>query len=111
MAPGEAPVIATGLPPPVDGVLEYAGKGAVVFRRDDQHRVGVLDHRFEAADGLRHVGPQVFIVMRQAGQVGKHEAHAVSGQLFQCPGEFAIDRIIAQRPDQNSYLTHDGFLV
>src|ERR1035437_6063588 len=62
-------VIAVRARCPVDGVLEYAGNGVVIFGRGNQNRVCRADARFEFGDDARRLALVVLVVRRNAQQV------------------------------------------
>ncbi len=50
------------------------GNGAIVFRRDEQDRVGGLDILLEAGDGSRRALPEIIVVVRQVFELDDAEA-------------------------------------
>ena len=80
-------VLAIGCPQSM-AFFDDAGIAAVVFRRDRQHGVRVVQPILETRHRVGNVNPQIVIVMRQVADMQLMELQAVTGQFLQ--GDFAV---------------------
>ena len=89
---------------PVDGVFQRGRDRAVMFRRDDQHAVGLFDLVLEAHHLGRQIAFVVLVVQRQIVDAHEFGVEFAGAELDQRLGEFAVDRFAAVRADDDGDL-------
>src|SRR6266403_783562 len=95
----------------VDRVFEHAGHRAVVLRRHEQHRVGLLDAALEVFSLLRRIGIEVLVVMRHLPDFDDLELQRRRCQPDHRLGHLAIEGFLAEAADDDRYITggaHDA---
>jgi len=86
---------------PVDGVLQHAGDGVVVFRAGDQQRVGGADGLAEGRDRLGPPGGlHVGVVERDGAEIEDIQAHALGQQLRRDAQQAAVGRSPVHGPGE-----------
>src|SRR5450755_17365 len=96
--------LAVGTRGDVDRVLEHARHRAVVLRRDEQHRVGLLHAALEILDLLRRVGVEVLVVMRQLADLDDLELQRLRRHGDHRLGHLAIERFLAKAADDDGHV-------
>src|SRR5437588_2059594 len=89
----------------VDRVFEHAGHRAVVLRRHEQHRVGLLDAALEVFCLLRRVGVEVLVVMRHLPDFDDLELQRRRCHRDHRLGHLAIEGLLAETADGDRYIT------
>ena len=75
----------------VDGILQNAGDGPVVFRRDEQQPPRRRDFLLDALDGLSLICVVVLIVQRQVADLELFERNLRRRQFSYRIGELAVE--------------------
>src|SRR5690606_27175260 len=96
---GEA-VVAIGPAGPVDGVLQSAGDGPVIFRGDEKKRVHCPDGILEGPCHGWEIGIIVVAVERQIGERDLGEGEILRRQPDKGAGQLAVDGLPGKAADQ-----------
>src|SRR5271168_585357 len=96
--------LAVGPRAPIDGVFQHRRDRTVMFRRDNQHAVGVADLVLVAHHFGRQVAFVILVVHRQVVDADEF----TGAELYQRLGELAVDRFTAVRADDHGDLGRVG---
>src|SRR6201993_461727 len=89
---------------PVDGVLQDARHAAVVFRRNEQHRVDRGDRVLKRSACRRVIVIEIAVVQRKISNGNLLERKVVGRQPDQRLGQRPVDRVNRQTTDEVSDL-------
>jgi hypothetical protein len=86
----------------VERILQAAGDGAVVFGRDEQHRVGGTDALAEDPPGFGHPFPlEIGIVQRQVAKPDEIEVHGIGREAGDAVRQLAAEGVAAKASNKH----------